>query len=167
MDKKTDYSSITHVIIETINKIYKYSSLGYKVIPILLIVTSIIFVFLYTYHSLYRIDRNLFLSNKEAKYAFDNKRNIPKIVFYIMSIIIIIGLFYTYFKIKNMERGDLFTTPLGIYFLVLCPIVFILAVVGFFIYQNKIITFADSKDMKNGILACAIIIYICLFNMYI
>ncbi len=167
MDKKEDYSSITYIIVETINKIYKYSSLGYKAIPLLLIVTSIIFVFLYTYHSLYRINRNLFLPNKEAKYAFDSKRNIPKIVFYIISIIIIIGLFYIYFKIKNMERGDLFTTPLGIYFLALCPIVFVLAVIGFFIYQNKIIKFADSTDMKNGILACAIIIYFCLLNMYI
>lgn len=165
--KKPDYSIITHNIVIFINKIYKYSSQIYKGVPLLLIITSIIFIFLYTYHSLYRVNRKLFLPNKEAERAFDSTRNIPKIVFYIITSIIILALFIIYFKIKNKDKGELFTTPLAIYFLALCPIIFVLAVVGFFIFQSKIITFADSKDMKNGILACAIIIYFCLFNMFI
>lgn len=165
--KKPDYSIITQNIVIFINKIYKYSSQIYKGIPLLLIITSIIFIFLYTYHSLYRVNRKLFLPNKEAERAFDNTRKIPKIVFYIITSIIILGLFIIYFKIKNKDKGELFTTPLAIYFLALCPIIFVLAVVGFFIFQSKIITFADSKDMKNGILACGIIIYFCIFNMFI
>ncbi len=167
MDKKEDYSVITHIIVNFINNIYKISSYGYKILPLLLIITSIIFIFLYTYHSLYRVNRKLFLVNEKVERDFDNTRSVPKIVFYVMCIVIILTLFILYFKIKNKEKNDLFTTPLGIYFLALCPIIFILAIVGFFIFQSKIITFADSKDMKNGILACAIIIYFCLFNMFI
>jgi hypothetical protein len=60
MDKKEDYSVITHIIVKFINNIYKISSHGYEILPLLLIITSIIFVFLYTYHSLYRVNRKLF-----------------------------------------------------------------------------------------------------------
>ncbi len=167
MDKKGDYSIITQSIIKYINQIYKLSLYGYEIIPLLLIITSIIFIFLYTYHSLYRVNRKLFLPNEKVEYAFDSKRNIPKIVFYVITSITILGLFVIYYKIKNKDKGDLFTSPLALYFLALCPIIFVLAVVGFFIFQSKIITFADSKDMKNGILACGIIIYFCIFNMFI
>lgn len=167
MDKKEDYSIITQSIVRFINSIYKLCSYGYNIIPLLLIVTSIIFIFLYTYHSLYRINRKLFLPNKDVEYAFDNTRNIPKIVFYVITSVIILTLLIVYFKINKLNKNDLFATPLAIYFLALCPIIFVLAVVGFFIFQSKIITFADSKDMKNGILACAIIIYFCIFNMFI
>ncbi len=167
MDKKTDYSVITQIITTYINLIYKGCLFGYEIVPLLLIITSIIFIFLYTYHSLYRVNRKLFLPNKKVEHAFDSTRSVPKIVFYVMCIVIILALFVIYFKIKNKEKNDLFTTPLAIYFLALCPIIFVLAVVGFFIFQRKIITFADSKDMKDGILACAIIIYFCIFNMFI
>ncbi len=167
MDKKADYSVITESIVIFINKIYKVCSNGYNVIPILLIITSIIFIFLYTYHSLYRVNRKLFLPNDEVERAFDNKRNIPKILFYIITSVIILGLFIVYFKIDKFSKDGLFATPLAIYFLALCPIIFVLALVGFFIFQSKIITFANSNDMKNGILACAIIIYFCIFNMFI
>ena len=112
--KNPDYSIITHNIVIFINKIYKYSSQIYKGVPLLLIITSIIFIFLYTYHSLYRVNRKLFLPNKEAERAFDNTRNIPKIVFYIITSIIILGLFIVYFKIKNKgteSTSDLFASP--------------------------------------------------------
>ncbi len=167
MDKKTDYSVITKIITTYINLIYKGCAFGYEIVPLLLIITSIIFVFLYTYHSLYRVNRKLFLPSKEVEHAFDSTRRTPKIVFYVMCIVTILALLIIYFKIKNKEKGDLFATPLAIYFLALCPVIFVLALVGFFIFQSKIITFADSKDMKDGILACAIIIYFCIFNMYI
>lgn len=167
MDKKENYSIITQSIVRYINSIYKLCSYGYNIIPLLLIITSIIFIFLYTYHSLYRVNRKLFLPNKDIDYAFDNTRNIPKIVFYVITSVIILLLLIVYFKINKMEKKDLFATPLAIYFMALCPIVFILAVVGFFIFQSKIITFADSQDMKNGILASVIIIYFCIFNMFI
>ncbi len=167
MDKKEDYSVITQSIVKFINSIYKICTYGYNVIPLLLIITSIIFIFLYTYHSLYRVNRKLFLSTKKIEKAFDSTRNIPKIVFYVITCLIILALLIIYFKINKMDKKDLFTTPLAIYFLALCPVVFVLAVVGFFIFQSKIITFADSKDMKNGILACGIIIYFCIFNMFI
>ena len=101
MDKKTDYSIITSIIVNFINIIYKYSSKLYKGIPLLLIITSIIFVFLYTYHSLYRVNRKLLLSTKEAEYAFDKTRTIPKVVFYIISIVTILALFIVYFKIDK------------------------------------------------------------------
>jgi hypothetical protein len=167
MDKKEDYSIITQSIVRFINNIYKISKYGYNVIPLLLIITSIVFIFLYTYHSLYRVNRKLFIPNKNVEYAFDSKRNIPKIVFYVITIVVILGLLILYFKIDNFDKKDLFASPLAIYFLALCPIIFVLAVIGFFIFQSKIITFADSKDMKNGILACGIIIYFCIFNMFI
>ena len=179
MNKKEDYSTfiinegsrkssfITQSIVRFINTIYKYSSQLYKGVPLLLIITTIVFIFLYTYHSLYRVNRKLFLPNKDVEYSFDNTRNIPKIVFYIITIAIILGLLILYFKIDTFDKEGLFASPLAIYFLALCPIIFVLAVVGFFIFQSKIITFADSKDMKNGILACGIIIYFCIFNMFI
>ncbi len=132
----------------------------YEVNHILLIITTIIFIFLYTYHSLYRINRALFL-NKDAEHALDKTRNIPRIVFYVMCGVLILGLFVAYYLLRSNKEY------LSIYFLALCPIIFILAIVGFFIYQSKIITFADSKDMKKGILACAIIIYFSLLNMYL
>ncbi len=166
MDKKEGYNKMIELLIHTMNQIHEFTQMIYPIFPYVLIISTIIFIFLYTYHSLYRVNRNLFL-NKAAEHNLDKNRKIPKIVFYSVSTFVIIMTFYIYHKIKDMIIEDLPMKPVSLFFLVLCPCIFILAIVGFFMFQSNIITFAEAKDMKNGIVACVIFIYISLFMIYL
>ncbi len=152
--------SLEDLLITYLNQFYHQSTRIYPAIPYILITNTIIFIFLYTYHSLYRVNRKLFL-NKDAEYAFDKDRNIPKIVFYSTAIVVIITIYILYYFFQRS-----YPELLKYFYLGLCPAIFILAIVGFFMFQSRIITFADSKDMKGGILACAIFIFITLFLLY-
>ncbi len=161
------FEEITLALVDVINVIYESMKKIYVGIIPLLLVTTIIFVYLYTYHSLYRINRNFYMKGK-MEFLVDHTRKTPKIVYYIVSIVILTITFITYYFIQNYTEGDDGTPSILAIYLGVFPIIcFILALFGLFIFQSKIITFADSPDMKKGITACAAIIFICLLNIFL
>ncbi len=146
----------------------------YPAIPFLLIAFTIIFIYLYTYYSLFRINRHFFLKGEKAKRAFDPERKSPKIAYYICASVVIVGLFIAYFFIKDMDadvtgggEDALFAPPGALFFGALPCVVFLLAFIGLLIFQFKIIKVAESRDFKESIRAFGILIAICLLLIFL
>ena len=165
---------LSRFITSVTDNLYDNLSGYYPAIPLFLIIFTIIFIYLYTYYSLFRINRHFILKGEKAKKLFDPTRKTPKIVYYICASVVIVGLFIAYFFLKDMDvdvmgggEDALFARPGVIFFGLLPCVVFLLAFIGLLIFQFKIIKVAESRDFKESIRAFGILIAVCLLLIFL
>ncbi len=153
-------NEIKRILLHQMDTIDAFGRRRYALLPPLLIVSSVIFIFLYTFHTLFRLHRNILL-DEPSKVALSEERTTPKVVFWITFMITLVGILLFYQKLPSMSEY-----MNNLFYLLLLPVLFLFSMIALFLYQKKIMTFADSSDMKRAITAFSIFIFFALFCMY-